>query len=33
MKFPSAMVAKLFGFKKYELPKYDYSDIKVDFKN
>ena len=29
MKFPSAMVAKLFGFKKYELPKYDYSDVKV----
>ncbi len=29
MKFPSAMVAKIFGFKKYELPKYDYSDVKV----
>lgn len=31
MKFPSSILAKLFGFKKYELPKYDYSDIKVDF--
>ena len=32
MKFPSSIIAKLFGFKKEELPKYDYSDVKVDFK-
>lgn len=31
MKFPSSIVAKLFGFKKCDLPKYDYSDVKVDF--
>ena len=29
MKFPTSIVAKIFGFKKYELPKYDYSDVKV----
>ncbi len=29
MKFPSSIIAKLFGFKKYDLPKYDYSDVKV----
>ncbi len=30
MKFPSSIIAKLFGFKKYDLPKYDYSDVKVN---
>ncbi len=31
MKFPSSILALIFGFKKYNLPKYDYSDVKVDF--
>ena len=29
MKFPSSIVAKLFGFKKYDLPKYDYTEVNV----
>ena len=29
MKFPSSIIAKLFGFKKYDLPKYDYSEVNV----
>ena len=33
MKFPSSMIASMFGFKPCILPKYDYSDVKVDFKN
>ena len=32
MKFPSSIIASMFGFKKHELPKYDYSDVKVEFK-
>ena len=32
MKFPSSIFAKMFGFKKYDLPKFDYSDVKVSFK-
>ena len=32
VKFPSSIIAKMFGFKNYDLPKYDYSDIKIDFK-
>ena len=31
MKFPSSIIAALFGFKKETLPKYDYSDVKVNF--
>ena len=33
MKFPSSIIASIFGFKKYDLPKYDYDDVKIDFKN
>ena len=33
MKFPSSIIASIFGFKKYDLPKYDYDDLKIDFKN
>ena len=32
MKFPSSLIAGLFGFKKIELPNYDYSDVNVSFK-
>ena len=32
MKFPSSIIASMFGFSKYDLPKYDYSDVKVSFK-
>ena len=31
MKFPSSIIATVFGFKKMELPKYDYSDVIVKF--
>ncbi len=31
MKFPSSIFASVFGFKKHDLPKYDYSDAKVNF--
>ena len=31
MRFPSSMIAGIFGFKKYDLPKYDYSDVSVKF--
>lgn len=31
MKFPSSILASIFGFKQYDLPKYDYSDVKIDF--
>jgi LemA protein len=31
MKFPSSMIANMFGFKKYDLPKFDYSDVKINF--
>ena len=31
MKFPSSIIASMFGFKKYDLPKFDYSDVKVNF--
>ena len=31
MKFPSSIIASMFKFKKYELPKYDYSDVKINF--
>ena len=31
MKFPSSIMASMLGFKKFDLPKYDYSDVKVDF--
>ena len=30
MRFPSSLIAKIFGFEKYDLPKYDYSDVKVE---
>ena len=33
MKFPSSLLAIIFGFRKYNLPKYDYSDVKVSFKD
>ena len=29
MKFPSSILAGIFGFKKYDLPKYDYADVKI----
>ena len=29
MKFPSSIIANMFGFKKVELPKYDYNDVKI----
>ncbi len=32
MQFPSSIIASMFGFKKHDLPKYDYSDVKVEFK-
>lgn len=32
MKFPSSIIASIFNFKKYDLPKYDYSDVKISFK-
>lgn len=32
MSFPTSILAKIFGFKQYELPKYDFSDIKINFK-
>lgn len=31
MKFPSSLIASLFGYNKYDLPKYDYSDVNIDF--
>jgi len=31
MRFPSSIIASMFGFSKYDLPQYDYSDVKVDF--
>lgn len=31
MKFPSSLIAKVFGFKKYDLPKYDYNDVDINF--
>lgn len=31
MKFPSSIIAGIFGFRKQELPNYDYSDVKIDF--
>ena len=31
MKFPSSVIAKIFGFKTYELPIYDYSDVQIKF--
>ena len=30
MKFPSSILAKIFGFKKYDLPTYEYNDEKVE---
>ena len=30
MKFPSSLIAKIFGFKKHSLPKFEYSDVKVE---
>ncbi len=30
MKFPSSILAKIFGFKKYDLPTYEYNDVKVE---
>ena len=32
MRFPSSFIAKNFGFKQTELPKFEYDDIKVEFK-
>ena len=32
LKFPSSLLAGIFGFKQYDLPKYDYRDVKVEFK-
>jgi LemA protein len=32
MRFPSSFIAKLFGYKQIELPKFEYDDVKVDFK-
>ena len=31
LKFPSSIIASMFGFKQFDLPKYDYSDVKVEF--
>ena len=31
MKIPSSIVASMFGFKQYSLPKYDFTDIKISF--
>jgi len=31
MKFPSSILASIFGYKQYNLPKYDYSDVSVNF--
>ncbi len=32
MRFPTSILATIFGFKQHELPKYDYSDVKINFK-
>ena len=31
MRFPTSLLAKIFGFKQSDLPKYDYSDVKINF--
>ena len=31
MKFPSSIIASIFNFDKYELPKYDYTDVSINF--
>ena len=31
MAFPSSIFAKIFGFKKEELPKFDYEEVKIKF--
>lgn len=32
MRFPSSLIAKSFGYKQIELPKFEYDDVKVEFK-
>ncbi len=32
MRFPSSFIAKLFGYKQIELPKFEFDDVKVNFK-
>ena len=31
MKFPSSLIAKIFGFKEYALPTFNYEEIKIKF--
>jgi len=31
MKFPYLLIAKMFGYREIEQPKYDYKDIKIKF--
>ena len=31
MRFPTSILAAIFGFKQHDLPKYDYSDVSINF--